>query len=231
MLIACKKNADPATDPIVSSATTYESSCTWDDSGKPVCLLVQDAISLDLITFINSTLQEGKDLRTTRPELFSTTVIAAITITQPSDVFITFVSQGTSAYNSFAYYTFPTNQTPKSTADIKKIKYIFPNVKSNTPLLPGDKVKIGRFDVGTSIGFVLLQDAWDPATKKPNSDAVHFYTTDILNPEIEPNLKKHAVLINYTPESKILIGYEDTDRSKPNCDHDFNDVVFYATVR
>ncbi len=194
-------------------------------------MFVGSAISSDLITFISNTLQEGKDLRTTRPELLSNPVIADITITQPSDVFITFVSQGTSSYNAFAYYTFPTNQPPKSPGDIKKITYVFPNVKSNTPLLPGDKMKIGRFDVGTSIGFVLLKDAWNPVTKKLSNNAVHFYTTDVLNPEIDPNLKKHAVLINYSPENKILIGYEDTDRTNPSCDHDFNDVVFYATIR
>jgi hypothetical protein len=44
-------------------------------------------------------------------------------------------------------------------------------------------------------------------------------------------LKKHAVLINYASESKVIIGFEDLDRTKADCDHDFNDAVLYATLQ
>ncbi len=63
-----------------------------------------------------------------------------------------------------------------------------------------------------------------------NNDAVHFASNDVLNPEVDPKLKKHAVLINYTPENKILVGFEDYDRTQAGCDNDFNDVVIYATI-
>jgi len=39
------------------------------------------------------------------------------------------------------------------------------------------------------------------------------------------------VLLNYAPENKVLISFEDTDRTKPECDNDFNDVVIYCTVQ
>lgn len=61
-------------------------------------------------------------------------------------------------------------------------------------------------------------------------NAVHFCSNDILNPEVDPNLKKHAVLINFSAENKVLIGFEDRDRTLPNCDHDFNDLLVYCTV-
>ena len=61
-------------------------------------------------------------------------------------------------------------------------------------------------------------------------DVVHFLTDDALNPEVDPNLKKHAILINYTPDNKVLIGFEDLDRTSPGCDNDFNDLVFYETI-
>ena len=141
------------------------------------------------------------------------------------------MAQGTSQKNSFGYYTFPTNQPPKSAADIQKITYVFPSVGNGTPLQAGDKVKLGRFEPGTSIGLVLLQDAWDPGTKRPNNDAVHFCSNDVLNPEINPQLKKHAVLVNYVPENKLLIGFDDANRTTTYCDHDFNDVVLYATIK
>ena len=84
--------------------------------------------------------------------------------------------------------------------------------------------------MGTSIGFVLMQSAWSITTGTLDNNVVHFCSNDVLNPEVDPNLKKHAVLINYAPENKVLIGFEDIDRTEPKCDNDFNDVVVYATV-
>ncbi|HTM91053.1 MAG TPA: DUF4114 domain-containing protein, partial [Flavisolibacter sp.] len=116
--------------------------------------------------------------------------------------------------------------------DIQKITYVFPNAGHLSPLWAGDKVKIGSFNAGTSIGFVLMQDAWNDATKTLNNAAVHFCSNDVLNPETNPALKKHAVLIIYSSGNnrKVLIGFEDVDRTKQECDQDFNDVVVYATV-
>lgn len=229
----CKKesgNTEPASQPVSFTSSSYENACTWDASGKPDCLLAPDNISTDLLNFVSTYLPEGRDMRSGNPSLLSGNAMADIAITQPSDVYITFVTQTTSLNNTLAFYTFPTNQAPKTASDIRKITYIFPNVKSSIPLRPGDKVKIGRFDAGTSIGFVLLQNAWNAQTRQPEKIAVHFCSNDALNPEINASLKKHAVLINYAPENKILVGFEDADRTVPGCDHDFNDVVIYATV-
>ena len=63
-----------------------------------------------------------------------------------------------------------------------------------------------------------------------NNKVVHFCSNDVLNPEVDPNLKKHAVLINYAAENKVLIGFENTNRTNSKCDHDFNDIVIYTTV-
>jgi hypothetical protein len=76
----------------------------------------------------------------------------------------------------------------------------------------------------------LLQKAWDTTTNILSNKVVHFCSNDVLNPEVDPNLKKHAVLINYPPENKVLIGFEDLDRTSQYCDHDFNDLVVYCTV-
>ncbi|QEC57025.1 DUF4114 domain-containing protein [Flavisolibacter ginsenosidimutans] len=233
-LVSCKKTeatSDGAqSKPVSFTDTFYENVCTWDASGRPDCLMAPDTISAALFNFMNLTLPEGKDLRNTNPSLLSSNATADIALTQASDVYITFLYQATSSNNAFGYYTFPTGQAPKTASDIKKITYVFPNVKSNSPLQPGDKVKIGHFDAGTSIGLVLLQSAWQPAAKKPDNNAIHFCSNDALNPEVDANLKKHAVLVNYAAESKLLIGFEDADRATVSCDHDFNDVVLYATV-
>ena len=229
LLSACEKDKE-VTKPVDFTATTYETLGSFDESGKPNYLLTRDEVSTDLLAFAKETLPDA-DLRTTNPELLKNKAIADFPITQPSDVYITFVSQGSvSMGNALAFYTYPTNAPPASAKDIKKIIYIFPHAGVGTPLRAGDKVKIGRFDVGTSIGFVLLQDAWKYDTKSLDNEAVHFCSNDVLNPEIDPDLKKHAVLVNYAPENKVLIGFEDLDRTTEICDHDFNDVVIYATV-
>lgn len=231
-LSACKKvqTLPPSSVPVKFTATSYASLGTNDASGKPTYLTTGDVISSNLLAYLNATLPERVDLRTTHPEFLSNSAIADLRITQKSDVYITFVKQGTGISDALGFYTYPTNNPPASANDIKTITYIFPSVGLNSPLQPGDKVKIGNFDAGTSVGFVLMQNGWNPTTGTVVNDAVHFCSNDVLNPEVDANLKKHAVLINYTPENKILIGFEDLDRTDSRCDNDFNDVVVYATV-
>ncbi len=224
---ACRK--DPATKPVKFTSTKYENLGSFNSLGTPLNMQ-QDVISPAMLDFINTTLPDGKNLTLSHPELFNNPAIGDITIAKTSDVYITFVS-GVSAYsNSIAFYTYPTDQPPTSSKDIQLITYIFPNAGRLSGLVPGDKVNLGTFDVGTSIGFVLMQNAWDTTKRKLDNNAVHFCSNDALNPEVDPKLKKHAVLINYPAENKILVGFEDRDRTSPECDNDFNDVVIYCTV-
>lgn len=227
---ACKKEA--VTVPVQFTSTTYQTLGTYDTAGTPAYLITpRDVVSSDMLTYINTTLVEQSDLRNSHPDLLTTKAIADIKIIQPSDVLITFVSQITTSSNTLAFYTYPTNAPPASAKDIQTITYIFPNMGLGTKLKAGDKVKIGRFEAGTSVGFVLLKSAWNTVTKKVDNNAIHFCSNDVLNPEVDPNLKKHAVLINYpAAQNKMLVGFENTDRTDAKCDHDFNDVVIYATV-
>lgn len=224
---ACKK--DPVTKEVKFTSTTYDKLSTFDSKGTPANLL-RDTISPAMLNFIDTLLPDTKDLRVRHPEFFSSSAIGDITVTQPSDVYITFVSEGGGFSNSIAFYTYPTGKSPTSPNDIKTITYVFPNAGHLTGLVAGDKVKLGTFTPGNSIGFVLMQNAWDTTQHNLNNDAVHFCTNDALNPEVDPKLKKHAVLVNYAPENKVLIGFDDTDHTLPTSDFDFNDVVIYATV-
>jgi len=231
ILICCKKKEKPpASTPVEFNSTTYQALGAYDSSGTPSYLLPKDSVTDDLQSYVNSILVEKSDLRKRYPELLSTSAIADIEINQSSDVFITFVSELTSSKNALAIYTYATDNPPAGPDDIQTITYIFPSIGLGTKLQTGDKVKVGRFEVGTSIGFVLLRDAWDPTTRTINNKVVHFCSNDILNPEVDPALKKHAVLINYPHEKKFLIGFENTNRTLATCDHDFNDVIIYATV-
>jgi hypothetical protein len=231
LLTSCKKDKGPGSVPVYFTSTTYQTLGTYNASGKPNYLLPPDPVSANMQTFINSILIEQSDLRTRHPELLSSSAIADIAVTQPADVFVTFVSQVTqNSQNALAFYTYSTNKPPASPNDIKTITYFFPSAGSGSPLKAGDKVKLGRFQTGTSIGFVLMKNAWNSTTHSLDSNVVHFCSNDVLNPEVDPSLKKHAVLINYTAENKVLVGFENTDRSSNKCDHDFNDVIFYTTI-
>lgn len=227
-LNSCQK--DPLTEPVEFNSTTYQNLGTFNSLGKPDNLL-KDTISPGLLSFINDFLPDNRNFVSAHPELFTSTATPDISLTRRSDVYLTFVSGNAGNSNSIAFYTFPTNQPPANADAIRLITYVFPNAGRLTPLTPGDKVKIGTFDAGMSIGLVLMQNAWDTTTRTLNNNAVHFCSTDALNPEVAPTLKRHAVLINYAPENRFIIGFEDRDRTKPDCDNDFNDVVLYWTVK
>ena len=229
--VGCKKEKKkgPASVPVEFTSTTYQTLGTYDANGTPTYLLPPDAISSNMLDFINSILIEHSDLRPRHPELLETSAIADIKLTQASDVFITFVSQVTNATNALGFYTYATATPPASAKDIAVITYALPSAGMNTKLKAGDKIKLGRFTAGTSIGFAIMKNAWNSTTATLDDKVVHFCSDDVLNPEVDPSLKKHAVLINYTIENKVLIGFENTDRTTTS-DNDFNDIVIYATV-
>lgn len=225
LFTACRKEK-----PGLFEGTTYKTLGQYDKSGKPNYLLPKDVITPELQTFMNHYLVDGRNLVSTHPELFTNSAIADIKITKPSTVYMTFVHQEAWQSNALAFYTYPTENPPATAKDIEKITYAFPSVGEGTPLQAGDKVTLGQFNPGTSVGFVLLIKAWDKKAKSLNNNVVHYCTNYVLNPEKDPGLRKHAVLIEYPEEKKVLVGFEDMNREDPNCDHDFNDAVFYCTV-
>jgi hypothetical protein len=229
MLTSCKKDI-VTTREVDFTSTQYEFLGTYDSTGKPDYLVAPDTISAGLLSFISTNLPDGKNLTLSRPDLFASSASADIVVTKPTNIYVTFVSADAGFTNSVAFYSYPTGQSPTSAADIKYITYIFPNAGAQTPLVAGDKVKIGSFTVGTTVGFALMEDAWNLTTHTLDNDVVHFCSDDALNPEVSPSLKRHAVLLNYTPENKVLVSFEDTNRTDPSCDNDFNDVVIYCTL-
>ena len=226
LFTACRK--EKSTGPF--AGTDYKTLGKFDKNGLPDYLLPRDVISPELQEFMSEYLVNGKNLIKVHPELFTNNAIADIKITNPSTIYMTFVQQDAGRNNALAFYTYETDNPPVNAKDIKKIIYAFPNVGPVTPLKPGDKVKLGQFNPGTSVGFVLLINAWDKTAKNLNNNSIHYVTNYILNPELDLGFRKHAVLIDYPLEKKVMVGFEDMNREDPKCDHDFNDAVFYCTV-
>jgi hypothetical protein len=153
---ACKKEPNGGTTPVTFNATTYATLGTTDDMGRPTYLVDKDVVSSSLYNFVTGQLPESNDIRTTHPEYLKN---ADLAVTAKSDVYITFVNEGTKHTNTVGFYQYKTGSSPTKPENIEKITYIFPN-SSLTPLgnmQRGDKVKIGTLEAGMSIGFIIVQ--------------------------------------------------------------------------
>lgn len=215
-----------------TSNTVYKYMGTYNTyNGKPNYLLsTNDVISSTLLADVNASLPEGINVATKHPQYLTSTATTNVNLTALSDVWITFVSEGAGNYNSLGYYYYPTNNPPSSPSDIDTIYHIFPNaseVGGGGALVSGNKVHLGTFASGISIGFVLFSNGWSNGAV--NTSVEKFYSNDNLNPESSASLKRHTVLLNYATSNLYLVGFEDLDRTSPSCDNDFNDVVFYCT--
>jgi LruC domain-containing protein len=199
--------------------------------GRPVYLeSTRDVIDASLLSYINASLPEGNALTRTHPEYLSNSAMPDLNITATSDVWITFVSEGAGLLNSLGYYTYPTNNPPTSVNDIPKITIIYPNsssLGSAGGLNSGDKVKLGRFNSGISIGFVLLQNAWS-TTGGVITNTVRFYSNPRFNPEFTTATQKHTVTLYDDVHKLFVLGFEDLNRQTES-DNDFNDLVVYAS--
>jgi hypothetical protein len=231
MFISCKKYLAAALAPDDFSGTKYTYLGSWNSNGVPNYLVSpSDTISQGMINFINTTLPEGVNNVTAHPELFTSSASANLNITSKTEVFITFAHDGSGNTNSVGFYTYPTANPPLTASAIANITILFPAAKapgSNGYLPLGSKVNIGTYTAGTSIGFVILQSGWVPSNASVFTGGTHFASADALNPETDPTLQRHAVLLNY--QNKTLICFEDSNRQSGGSDNDFNDVIIYAT--
>ncbi|TKK66691.1 LruC domain-containing protein [Ilyomonas limi] len=206
----------------------------YDVNGRPTNLVSpSDIISSTLLSYINTSLPEAKPVPTYHPDYLNAGAVNDINIVKKADVWVTFVSEGAGYYNTLGYYTYPTNDPPATQADIDSIHIILPNASlsgSGGAMRSGDKVYLGRFNPGISVGFVLLQDAWNANNRKINTNAVKFFTHDNLNTtETNSSMTRHAVLLYDDVNKLFLTGFEDQTRTGDGSDNDFNDLIFYTT--
>lgn len=210
---------------------TYAS--TYNASGVPNNLEAERTyISATLLEYINASLPESKPVPTYHPTYLAEGKKTTLDVIDLADVWFTFVHEGAGWRNSLGFYTYPTNSPPQSIDDIEEIKIVFPNLSksgSGGGLKGGEKIYLGRFESGTSIGIVLLANGWSGSKVE---DYYHNVFADKkLNPEPDPNLKQHNVLL-WDEENKLfLLGFEDVRRDDIpfKCDQDFNDAILFVT--
>lgn len=208
----------------------YEYMGKFNNDGKPNYFEEpDDKISEKLLSFINASLPDGKSVAIYHPDYLSEKAETNINVTKSSDIFFTFVHEGADWKNSIAYFTYKTGSPPQSVEDIDALHIILPNASllgSGGALKTGNKVKLGTFSPGTSIGFALIANGWNGTDVTTNAHIN--YTVDKLNSESNANLKRHSVSLYDNENDLFLIGMEDLMRDEGS-DDDFNDCVFYIT--
>lgn len=205
---------------------------TYNSNGVPDYLEpVNDVITQDLLDDINNTLPERSKLSDSHPEYLLPEWDYNLNLIESCDVWVTFVHEGAGYKNTLGFYTYDTGDTPQATTDIDEITIIYPNVSyagSGGGLQSGNKVYIGEFDAGTTISFALMAYGWQGGQVTDGKWIV--YSNPNLNPETDPALRQHTVLLNDNGRDLLLLGIEDILRDNSGCDHDFNDAVFYVTA-
>lgn len=147
------------------------------------------------------------------------------------EVKITVVHEGAGYKNTLGYYTYTKGNAPKSAADIKDIKIVFPNFETGylnkvggNVLKTGDTVTLPvKFAKDTYIGFVVLQDGWNQTTGKIQ-DKVRFYTNSALNGD----KLQHTAAFFDMYSMKTVIGMEDLTGGG---DKDYNDIMVMMNVK
>ncbi len=190
----------------------------------------RDQISSTLLEYINASLPESQPVPQYHPSYLANGKNTTLDIIAEADVWITFVHEGAGFRNAIGFYTYPTGTPPQSMADISSVNIIFPNLSfsgSGGGLTTGDKVNIGRFNPGTSVGLVLFADSWNGTNSETPKWSV--FADRNLNPEADNDLKQHNVLLWDEENELFLLGFEDVKRDLNWCDQDFNDAIFFVT--
>ena len=223
-----------STDPVLISDNYYYmgSYNEGQHKGLPHYLESErDNLSQEFLNGVNASLPERRPVPSYNPEYLTLGNELDVLVLETSDVWVTFVTEGAGYRNALGYYVFDTNNPPNNVNEIDSIFVVLPNaslVNSSGELNAGDKIKLGTFDAGKSISWVLFQNAWTGTGV--NVNATKFYSRiDFNTIESNPNKRQHTVQLADFGNQRLLNGFEDLIRSG-NSDDDFNDLIFYISA-
>jgi len=190
-----------------------------------------DVLSQEFLDGVNASLPENKPVPVYNPQYLTSGNELDVVVMDQSDVWVTFVTEGAGYRNALGYYVFDTNNPPASVSEIDSIYVVLPNASlaySGGELYAGDKVRLGTFEAGKTISWVLFQNAWNGSGV--NVNATKFFSRiDFNTAESDPTKRQHTVQLADFGNQRLLNGFEDQTRSSGS-DNDFNDLVFYVSA-
>lgn len=213
----------------LSKAWAYLPGMTFNSSGVPSPMTTVP-LGADFLQRIDATLPERKSVPQFHPDYLTPGNQTNIKIDELADVWITFVHEGAGNRNSLGFHSYPSNAEPQTTAQVGTKTILLPNASlanSGGGLQPGNTIFIGRFDPGTSIGWFLVGNGYLGGSGVSTTNPVYYSNTQ-LNPEANSNIKQHSILVNDAITDRLLVGFEDLNRTTGS-DDDFNDLVFFIT--
>lgn len=188
-----------------------------------------DVVHQDILNVVANSLPESQPVPTFHPEYIAQGTETNTVLVEDCEIWVTFVHEGAGYRNTLGYYTYPSNMAPAEAAQLGALTVIFPNVSfqgSGGGLHTGDKVYLGVFPAGTTIGWFLIPQGWTNNTVELNNNIRYSdaeYNTFANNP-----YRSHVVQLMDDVREILLLGFEDLNR--PGGDNDFNDAVFYVTA-
>jgi LruC domain-containing protein len=206
---------------------------TFDGSGVPNYLEpLGDVVNQDILNMVNVTLPEYRPVPQYNPQYIASSTQTNTVLNDDAEVWVTFVTEGAGYRNAIGYYTYQTNNPPSGPEDVGPLTILFPNLSlpgSGGNLHTGDKVYLGLFPAGTTIGYFLVPDGWSPGIPGVSdaSSQIRFSNRE-FNTFTTTEASSHVVQLVDPARELLLLGFEDLNR--PGGDNDFNDAIFYVTA-
>jgi LruC domain-containing protein len=206
----------------------------FNNQGVPTYLeTTGDVLSTEFLSDVNSSFPERRSVPAHNPQYLASGNQLDVVLTQPGDVYVTFVTEGAGYKNVLAYYVFDSNNPPTDPSQIDSLFVVFPNASfsgSGGGLEAGDKVKLGTFPAGKTISWAILANGWKNNGTLNLNKPVYYSKTALNTVESDPNKRQHSVQLVDNARQLLVNGFEDLKRTGKGSDDDFNDLVFYATV-
>lgn len=199
----------------------YKTITTYNGNGLPDGMEEDIEVCSSLLPNIYANvLPEQQNAMQLHPEFF-THPVKNLTVTDETELYLTFVDEGAGFKNVLGYYTYQEGNEPTSEEQLDKI-VIFPNASaegSGGELIRGNTMRLlGTFEPGTVIGFFVIANGW---RNGQITDGLYSQHTDI--PFNMSGRQQSLIFYDATCNSTV-IAFEDI--TVPNGDNDFNDAIF-----
>ena len=195
-------------------------------------------VSADLLARVAAALPAGQNIalnQSVDPATLDEPAI--IHLIEDGDVWVTFLHEGSNYRNAVGFYAYHEDAPPQSAEEVGHV-IIFPNASytfgggNEAGLSTGHEAYLGRFPAGTKIGFFMVTDGCAPGATgvEERIEGWTFYSDPALNPEADPELRDHMVLMEDLQTGELILGIEQANREDPASDHDLADLLLAVRV-